>query len=78
MADINGRAAFVECYLPFDVPGLPSTERWTSYKKQLNAYPGELSGEGSYAKALSMTFDLITPRGRHTGTNWITPGQFRA
>lgn len=43
--------------------GLPSPEtRWTSYKNELNAYPGELRGEGSYAKALSMTFDLITPK----------------
>ena len=52
LTDINGCAAAIECYLDFDVPGLPSPEvRWTSYKKELDAYQGELSSKGSYAKA---------------------------
>ena len=50
--DINGRAAAIECYLDFDVPGLAPPEiRWTNYKKELDTYQGALSDKKSYAKA---------------------------
>ena len=50
--DINGRAAAIECYLDFNVPGPPLPEiRWTNYKKELNAYQGALCHKQSFAKA---------------------------
>ena len=42
-ADINGRAAAIECYL--DV-GPEAVVRWKNYKKELNAYHGELVRKG--------------------------------
>ena len=41
-ADINGRAAAIECYL--DV-GPEAVVRWTNYKKELDCYHGELLGK---------------------------------
>ena len=49
--DINGRAAAIECYLDFAVPGLkPPVIRWTNYKKELNEYQGALCDKQSYTK----------------------------
>lgn len=52
VADINGRAAAIECYLDLDAPGAPPDPhvRWTSYNKQLDAYQGELVDKELYAK----------------------------
>lgn len=47
IANINGRAAAIECYL--DVGGSPSV-RWTSYNSKLDAYQGELIGKERYTK----------------------------
>ena len=51
MADINGRAAAIECYLDLATERTsPAEVVWTAYKKDLNAYQGELLGEESYTK----------------------------
>lgn len=51
-ADINGRAAAIECYLDLAVPADRPTEvRWTSYKEKLNAYQGKLCDKESYRRA---------------------------
>ena len=39
LGDINGKAAAIECYLPFD--GKPRV-RWTSYNRELDSYQGEI------------------------------------
>ena len=50
-ADINGRAAAIECYLDLEVPGLPSPEIiWTTYNKQLKTYHGALQKKEVYTK----------------------------
>ena len=43
-ADINGRAAAIECYLDF---GPEAAVRWKNYKKELGVYHGELVGKGN-------------------------------
>ena len=51
IADINGRAAAIECYLDFEAPGLPSPEIiWTTYKEQLETYHGALQKKEAYKK----------------------------
>ena len=47
-ADINGRAAAIECYL--DV-GPDATVRWKNYHKELDVYHGELIGKGHVMRA---------------------------
>ena len=46
-ADINGRAAAIECYL--DV-GSGAAVRWNNYHKELGVYHGELVGKGDVLK----------------------------
>ena len=51
LADINGRAAAIECYLDLEAPGLPSPEIiWTNYKKQQETYHGALQKKEAYTK----------------------------
>lgn len=52
VADINGRAAAIECYLDLHAPSAPPDPhvRWTSFNKQLDAYQGELVDKELYAK----------------------------
>lgn len=51
-ADINRRAASIECYLDLELPGLPHAEViWTNYRKDLDAYQGVLERKGAYTKA---------------------------
>ena len=51
LANINGRAAAIECYLDLEAPGLPSPEIiWTTYKKQLETYHGALQKKEAYTK----------------------------
>ena len=47
-ADINGRAAAIECYLDFG-PG--AAVRWKNYHKELGVYQGELVGKGDVMRA---------------------------
>ena len=44
-ADINGRAAAIECYVDLDAH---ARIRWTSYNTKTNTYQGELEGKTRY------------------------------
>ena len=51
-ADINGRAASIECYLDLTAPGIPDAQVvWTTYKRQLEAYQGKLQSKEAYTRA---------------------------
>lgn len=50
-ADINGRAAAIECYLDLNRPSLPSPMvRWTSYNRELDVYQGALVRKEEYGR----------------------------
>lgn len=52
LADINGRAASIECYLDLCGDKLPSpVVRWTNYKEDVGVYHGSLQHKGQYSKA---------------------------
>ena len=51
-ADINGRAAAIECYLDLRLKNRPPAQvTWTNYKESLRIYQGALDFKDSYAKA---------------------------
>jgi hypothetical protein len=58
LANINNRAAAIECYL--DLPPDASV-RWSSYNARIGAYQGELVEKERYARA------FLDQRGRSTG-----------
>ena len=62
-SNINGRAASIECYLDFEVPGVPRPEiRWTNYKEQIDAYQGVLCNKHDYEAAfLKENTRLLSP-----------------
>lgn len=62
IADINGRAASIECYLDLRLKDRkPPQATWTNYKERLNAYQGALDFKESYANAFySATAQSIT------------------
>lgn len=50
-ADINKRAAAIECYLDLTAPGLPPPEiTWINFKKELDCYHGALQNKEVYTK----------------------------
>lgn len=50
-ANINKRAAAIECYLDLTQPGLPEpVVRWGPFNKASDAYHGELEHKGQYMK----------------------------
>lgn len=50
-ADINGRAAAIECYLDLTAgTESPAEIIWTAYKKELDLYQGKLQDKESYKK----------------------------
>lgn len=50
-ADINGRAASIECFLDLGwESGREPCVRWTSYSKQTDTYQGELMDKAAYVK----------------------------
>ena len=50
-ANINGRAASIECYLDLDwKQSKKPVVRWTSYKKAINSYQGKLQNKGFYTR----------------------------
>jgi len=52
VADINGTAAAIECYLDLEYERLPNpVVMWTSFRKDVGSYQGELLNKGKYAKA---------------------------
>jgi hypothetical protein len=51
-ADINRRAAAIECYLDLNLGNYPPARIvWTNYKKELGAYQGALQHKESYVKS---------------------------
>ena len=51
VADINGRAAAIECYLDLDLPGYaPAQVLWSNYKKDVDAWHGALEFKESYQR----------------------------
>jgi hypothetical protein len=65
MADINHRAAAIECYLDLNLKGRKLAQiQWTNYKKDLGVYHGTLDYKGLYAKAfLEQTPETIAAGG---------------
>lgn len=61
-ADINGRAAAIECYLDLDLDGFPPAKVvWTNYKKDLDLYHGALEHKESYTKTfLKQTVETVS------------------
>lgn len=52
LADINGRAASIECYLDLRAKGSPSPiVRWTNYKEDADCYHGALQHKDRYTRA---------------------------
>ncbi|GEQ98152.1 hypothetical protein JCM17844_17890 [Iodidimonas gelatinilytica] len=50
-ADINGRAAAIECYLDLTAKGLPVPRvRWSIYKEDIGGYQGALEQKDAFAK----------------------------
>ena len=50
-ADINGRAAAIECYLDLKKDGLPEPIiRWSAFNRELDVYHGELQHKTQYMK----------------------------
>lgn len=50
-ADINGKAVAIECYLDLTVETpTPAEVAWTSYKKEMDIYQGELLNKEAYTK----------------------------
>lgn len=50
-ADINGKAAAIECYLDLERDGLPDPIiRWTTFNRELDVYHGELQHKTQYMK----------------------------
>lgn len=55
-ADINGRAAAIECYLDLNLPGRPPAQAtWSNYKKNLGRWHGALDFKESYAQRFLAT-----------------------
>ena len=51
-ADINRRAAAIECYLDLRLEGYPPAQVvWTNYKRELATYHGALEHKDAYTKA---------------------------
>jgi len=61
-ADINRRAAGIECYLDFtQTKGTTSCVMWTNYKKEIGAYHGALEHKEDYTKAfMKQTFETVS------------------
>jgi hypothetical protein len=50
-ADINGRAAAIECYLDLEQDGLPEPIiRWSAFNRELDVYHGDLQHKTQYMK----------------------------
>lgn len=51
LADINGRAAAIECYLDLNLPDYgPAQVLWSNYKKEVGAWHGSLEFKESYQR----------------------------
>lgn len=61
-ADINRRAAAIECYLDLNLAGYPPAKVvWTNYKREIDSYHGALEYKESYTKAfLNQTRETLS------------------
>jgi hypothetical protein len=51
IADINGRAAAIECYLDLNLPSYdPAQVLWSNYKRDIDAWQGALEFKESYQR----------------------------
>ncbi|KPF82327.1 hypothetical protein IP70_21760 [alpha proteobacterium AAP38] len=68
-ADINGRAAAIECYLDHRLKDYPPPRIiWSNYKKETDTYQGALEYKEAYTKAfLKLTPDKLATTGYQTG-----------
>lgn len=68
-ADINGRAAAIECYLDHRLKDYPPPRViWTNYKKEADTYQGALEYKEAYAKAfLNLTTGKMGATSYDTG-----------
>ncbi|WP_326522935.1 HEPN/Toprim-associated domain-containing protein [Sphingomonas sp.] len=68
-ADINGRAAAIECYLDHRLKGYPPPRVvWTNFKKEMDTYQGSLEHKESYTRAfLGLRADTLASSGYDTG-----------
>jgi hypothetical protein len=64
-ADINRRAAAIECYLDLVLEGYPPANIvWTNYKRELDTYQGVLENKDAYTKAfLKLTPEILAAGG---------------
>jgi hypothetical protein len=64
-ADINRRAAAIECYLDVALAGYPPAKVvWTNYKREIDSYHGALEYKESYTKAfLNQTRETLSAGG---------------
>jgi hypothetical protein len=64
-ADINRRAAAIECYLDLLLEGYPPANVvWTNYKRELDTYQGALEYKDAYTKAfLKLTPEILAAGG---------------
>lgn len=70
MADINGRAAAIECYLDLDAPGLPRPlVRWTNFKEDVERYHGALQHKDEYCRKF---FERTTRRQQYDTSKLMT------
>ena len=60
-ADINRRAAAIECYLDLGIGDYPPAKVvWTNYKKDLDVYHGALEFKDTYTKVfLNLTAETV-------------------
>lgn len=59
IANINGKAVAIECFLDFEQEGSPDPRvRWTTYKARLGVYQGELIDKERYAKIFKKSENL--------------------
>lgn len=68
-ADINGRAAAIECYLDHRLRDYPPPRIiWTNYKRDTDTYQGSLEHKESYTRAfLKLTAEKLQASGYDTG-----------
>ncbi|MEZ4533329.1 MAG: HEPN/Toprim-associated domain-containing protein [Thermomicrobiales bacterium] len=65
-ADINGRAAAIECYLDLNLPGRPPAQAtWSNYKKNLGRWHGALDFKESYAQRFLETSSAELAKSDH-------------
>lgn len=61
VADINGRAAAIECYLDLEQPDLPTpVVRWGNYKGDVRRYQGALVAKDKFTKHF-LRLELTSP-----------------